>query len=297
MARKSNPKRHHFVPQMLLNGFTDDDGWLYVFNRAAAARGILRSRPQQTFAENHLNTAYDLDGRRDFSNEQFLSQLESDSAPIADKIVSAARNFDVPALMPEEKGIWDRFFICQWYRVPDMHMPEEDMGHNLTRITSDLASELSRRNALTPEVIAIRDSLLSDPDERSRTVKSVRARIGVESSDTEPMRIIADKGIRIARISKPNRSFVIGSNPISKMTHSPDRSHLADPAVEAWLPIAHDVAIAPALSRGQEQLLLVKDNRFVKQLNQSIAQQSSAFAGRSSTLVRSLARKAHTYST
>ena len=166
------------------------------------------------------------------------------------------------------------------------------MEHNLIHIAQDLASDLARRNALTPEVIEIRNSLLSDPDERSRTIRSVKARIAVESDDTEPMRIIADKGIRVALISKANRSLVVGSNPISKMTHSPSRSHLSDPAVEAWLPIAHDVAVAPALSRGQEELQLIKDNRFVRQLNQSIVQQSSAFAGRSLALVTSLARKA-----
>lgn len=25
----SVPKRHHYVPQMILNGFTDSDGWLH----------------------------------------------------------------------------------------------------------------------------------------------------------------------------------------------------------------------------------------------------------------------------
>ena len=123
MARRSKSKRHHFVPQMLLNSFTDDDGWLYVFNSAGAARGILRLRPKQAFAENHLNTAYDLDGCRDYSNEQILSRLEGDSAPIADKIVSAARNLELPALMPEESesgidslyasGTAFRICICQ----------------------------------------------------------------------------------------------------------------------------------------------------------------------------------------
>ena len=75
--RVSNPKRHHYVPKMLLQNFTDDNGRLYVFDRRLPEKGVRISSPKQAFVENNMYLQYAYGGgEKDYSIEHSLSQLE-----------------------------------------------------------------------------------------------------------------------------------------------------------------------------------------------------------------------------
>ena len=80
------PKRQHYVPQMLLRRFTDEDGFLYWCNGSK----IQKSRPKQVFFENHLYTKYNDDGEVDVSVENHLSIMEGSNSPIIEKIINSA---------------------------------------------------------------------------------------------------------------------------------------------------------------------------------------------------------------
>ncbi len=48
-------KRHHYLPQFYLRGFTDNKGEFYVFDKQTEE--IRKSNPLNSFFENHRNTA------------------------------------------------------------------------------------------------------------------------------------------------------------------------------------------------------------------------------------------------
>ena len=96
--------------------------------------------------------------------------------------------------------------------------------------------------------------------------------------------LLKNKGLRIGIIRKDTKSFVIGSNPILKM------SHLADTSSEFWLPIAHDIAITPYGSRHTEEISELEDQK-VRSLNEKIFEQSTKIAGCSKKLLCSLSNK------
>ena len=92
-------------------------------------------------------------------------------------------------------------------------------------------------------------------------------------------------GVAVIRNPKPRRSFVIGSNPVVKMSN-PGRSHLADPTVEVWLPLARDVAVTPC--PGERDKVISANDRHIRAINKGIFQQSTVVAGCSRELIESV---------
>ena len=105
----------------------------------------------------------------------------------------------------------------------------------------------------------------------------------------EAISALASRGLGIAVVNNPNKSFILGSMPLVKLTN-PGETHLAHPNVELWFPISFDTAVTPFGSRGDERLVTVSSEQ-VRLLNRLIARQSSTFASRSKVLVASLARE------
>ena len=83
---------------------------------------------------------------------------------------------------------------------------------------------------------------------------------------------------------------MIGSKPIV-IVRPEANTHLADPSVFAWLPVAYNVAVTPALTAGEVELFEITNNQFVRGLNNATLDQSDAIAGRSRILVESLTKK------
>jgi len=69
----------------------------------------------------------------------------------------------------------------------------------------------------------------------------------------------------------------------------PGRTHFADETVQAWLPIAHDVAVGPGRPGPRPEELFIPDDEFIRNLNEGTFKQSTMIAGRSERLVASLA--------
>jgi hypothetical protein len=105
------PKSHHFISQMLLRRFANEDGKLFFFSKQFPEKGVLTSAPKNLFNEQHLYTFRDIGGKPDIRLEHFYARLESLAEPIVEKIVAAARNGVVPRLTSGEREIWDLFVL------------------------------------------------------------------------------------------------------------------------------------------------------------------------------------------
>lgn len=270
---------------MLLRRFTDERERLFVFDKRFPEKGVLTSTPRQAFSENYLYLRYANDGSRDYSIEQALGRIEGIANEIIEKVVLAAWGRKCPDLTRMEKESWDQYFLSQWRRVPDVYPSEQVVDDDLSQIVDDLKGRLVSGRLSTKAL----EHFLADKSMVSQIKQNARAGVAVTLGE-EALNILESKGLCIAIITSSKRSFVIGSNPIAKSTPL-GRTHLADPEVYAWLPIAHDVAITPALSRGQEELVEARDKGWVRRLNEATFNQSTAIAGRSRRLVESLARK------
>ena len=279
----SIPKRHHFVPRMLLRRFTDENGRLHFFDKRIAEKGVLSASPANLFVERHLYTQHGEDGDKDVSVETMLAGLEGPADKIIEKIISAARTGQLPNLTPSEKSSWDQYFYYQWKRVPDVHdgiVSSAEFEEWIRQFVEEFEETIR-------PLTADEHSKMKDPKVLAGIRQNARVQAVAKPGD-EMVRILGDKGLLVAIIPNPKKSFVIGSHPVVKLTY-PGRSNLADPSVEVWLPLAHDVAVTPGFSRVTEKLVELNEDRHIRMINEATLKQSTAIAGRSRTLVASLA--------
>jgi hypothetical protein len=98
-----------------------------------------------------------------------------------------------------------------------------------------------------------------------------------------------DRGLAIAVIDIPKKSFVLGSFPVVKLT-TPHSSNLRDIRTEAWLPVSSRIAIGLGQAQGTETIIQLNEQSLIRDLNMAIAKQSTMFAAASEQLVRSLSK-------
>lgn len=103
-------RRHHTVPQMLSKRFTDHDGKFHVYYKNRRKKYDYCT-PNGVFWKPHFYTSRTADGKKDTTLEDDFSKLESNTDPIIEKIVDAARVGKKPNLSDNEKKYGMGLFI------------------------------------------------------------------------------------------------------------------------------------------------------------------------------------------
>ena len=275
----SDPKRHHYVPKMLLKRFVDNNGNLWVYRKDSSDQKVFPAKPDNVFLETDLYTQFDQTGTKDTSVEKQFSTLEGQADLVIEKIITQARSGRQPSLTLGEKKTWDEFLYCQWIRVPQMY-------NDTIADESFLNAVRDAENSLGP----MSDETRADIFQKKEILKKsawVRAAGMPFTDDSDVLEILEKKGLCIAVIRNPKKSFIIGSLPVRKVT-PPGHTDLSDPHVEALLPISHDVIVTPAYEQGLEKIIEMNDGNYIRELNKQALAQSDAIAGRARALIESL---------
>ena len=276
----SKPKRHHYIAQMHSKRFADPDGILYVFDKRFPHKGVQKRTPRNLFVEGDFYTQFDDKGNKDVSVEtEFLAPLEGEASPVIERIVSAARRGDPPNLSPDEKDVWVRFSYNQFVRVPEKREKYKE------EILEEIRNEIDFIRQFRP--FTDRELSILDDEERLERLWRNSSVQNARRTSVKVSGVLSKKriGVAVIRNPKPRRSFVIGSNPVVKMSH-PERSHLADPTVEVWLPLARDVAVSPC--PGESDKVVSANDRHIRAINRGIFQQSTVIAGCSREVIEAL---------
>lgn len=274
----SIPKDQHYIPRMLLKEFTDKEGNLSFYDKRHSDKGVRKRAPKNLFYERHLYTQVAEDGTQDASVEtEFLAVLESQASPVIEKIISAARLGHPPNLSPVEKDIWLRFYYGLFSRVPDRLDVASDEVRQIVLARIHFASQLR-------PLIDLERSVRDNPEIMNRLLKNGSIQNLQMPLRPEMSEFLAKMSIVVAVIEelRPDRSFIIGSNPVVKMSH-PERPHLSDLDLEVWLPLASDVAVFP--SPWESDKVILANDRNIRAINKGIFQQSTVIAGCSRELI------------
>lgn len=266
---------------MLLRRFCDGSGKLWYYNKRAPHLGVASGTPQALFFEKHFYTL-DEGGVKDTSLESYFAQLEGAANAVIEKICLAARAGKPPKLTSDEKRDWDLFFYFQWKRTPDSISSTMSKADFETSLAESIAYFEEHVRPLTEKE---RELAMSEAG-RKRIRENARVK-AIGDPGSEVQTVLNNMGIGIAVIRKPNKSFIIGSNPIAKLT-PPGETRLGQPDVEAWLPIAADVAVCPVPGKDKEIVMTLDDDRWLRGFNAAILRESTLIAGRSEALVSSL---------
>ena len=229
-----------------------------------------------------LYTQYDDHEEKDTSIENSLSSLETKATPVIKKIIDSARDDRPPELTSDEKNIWDVFFLIQSFRTPDVLDP---IVNKYPDWMSEIIDEYEKEyGPPTEEEI----KKVSDPKQIDRAKRNLRATTVTRlTPGSKVFKILQSRGLIIGIVRKPNKSFIIGSNPAAKFYHK-----LSDLKAEWHLPIAHDITVTHHSShpREKERIAEITGDHTIRKINEAICKQSSSIAGSSRKLIASLAR-------
>ena len=140
----SSPKRHHYLPEFYLNGFTRDD-LLWLFDRKAAE--FRRQAPRNTAVIGHYYTSQTESGEKDYSIETHLAKMEGEAKPIIDKLDAGER------ISAEERVGLAYFLALLLCRTPKHAREIEEIGDAMHKLlakemipTVEAAAELLRKS-------------------------------------------------------------------------------------------------------------------------------------------------------
>ena len=276
----SNPKRHHYIPKMLLKHFADERGYLYSFDKESRDKSVKRRNPKTLFTERHLYSFHNSDGEKDYSTErEYLQQLEGKASPIVDKIVCTARQDELPNLTPNESDVWVEFLFTQWKRLPDLRdrsafdqlqsEQNQQRYRKLKGLADDEAIDLKEMEEFIQHEVWPRAITMSSEFVENRILPTLRR-----------------MNLWVGIVQKEQSGLFIGSNPIVKALPHLDLDH---PDAEIWMPLAHDVAVV--LRHGQPDTLFYSTDEFNQKLNERVFEQSKVIAGRSREQTKLLRRE------
>jgi hypothetical protein len=283
MARmRQTSANHHYVPQAILRNFSFDGETVFYFTKRAPQRGVETRNVQSIFKRRHLNSTISQDGSRSDHLEEFYS-TEFD-----DKIVSFLSKYGSVAASQSEVRVSDtdkRFFVQFLYnlmkRTPEFHEVANIAG-KLDEMVPVAIRDYEREFGKLPES---EQRNINDPKVRERIIQNARVDVLARQSDSI-LELMASREVCFARPIRSAKSFVIGSNPVVRMTNNRDmRLDIGD--VELWAPFSPSLAIGLLTPRHRNNVFQL-DDTFVRHFNRSVLLESLAVAARSRELLESL---------
>lgn len=269
----STPKLQHYVPQMILRRFADENGLLFCCHGAEAGKPIWKSKPENVFAENHLYTVRNDDGDSDVSIEKDFSILEGKVSVVIDKIIEAALKGETPGLDTDEKDILLRYLCRQRRRTPDgaRAIVEKHMDQQIDEFPAFYEACVGR--PCTPDELA----QINDPADHERYRKNAFSRFSSFEPRVDVLEMLRNTSIVTAVIQNPKKNFVCGSRPIDGFGD--------------WFTVDCKVAVKLTPPRGIDNLVILDSTSTsaIRQINKDIVKRSTFFAGPSQRLIESLA--------
>ena len=298
----SRSQQHHSNPKMLLKNFCDDDGLLWMGERTGGE--IKHIAPKKAFIINDLNTSYifprgprneeEFRGsiKKSDQYERILSQIESEAAPVVQRVIEQARHKRFPQLSGEDDKKLKRFILAMARRTPESQKRIAADKDANDVVWSILEMEAEKGNI--PELPG-RDVFDRDPfvaEVKKKVIASASAKYAAGDHPRERDReeqFCRETGLYFAVICMPKREFVIGSHGLAIV----QSTYGNDPAEGCWLPIAHDVAVKPTSFPDREYLLPLDRSydRIIKSINNASTAQSQRIAARSKALVYALIKE------
>ena len=263
-----------------LRNFRDSNWKIYGFVKSNPARGVFATTPKNLMVEKDLYALLGESGPTRQAVEECFSRHEDREKAIAEKIITAARNNAPPRLTPEEKSICHHLHYRTWVRTPDI-AAEKDEHMEPFNIDAFLEWYRKERN-LDAHDMAIAQAFLRDSDNQKVADHDSHVMTVASPPTLDVIKNLQAHGLKIARIPRPNKSFVIGSYALAPVRHRREGHGV-------WLPISHDVAVTPFGPPWKEELVELTQDDDIRAINEASFRRNSIVAARSKQLLRSLA--------
>jgi hypothetical protein len=275
----NNPKKQHFVPEMLSKRFARPDGRFFFHDRRLDDNLIRPTTPSNILHQRYLYSPTNAKGDRDFSLEHRYGQIEAAANALFDCMEQVLERGVAPVLQGTNRDLLDLFIYEQWRRVPDMH--DQALAHEgfRSRIGTAISDYEQRYGPLPDDRKA---ELVESLNERD-VLKEIPGR-ALKKSSGVVRRAFRNKTLVIAE-APSNTEYIIGSYNVVKTSHGP--TDLNDGSVEIWLAFTPRFA---AVLQGQKNAAphVLSDADQVHAINSAVAAKSSIIASKNVALIEAL---------
>ena len=297
--RLTGPKRHHFLPQSYLEGFTRD-GKLAVYDREKDEVRV--QQPINTGVIGHFYTLEDREGRRRFELEEMFSDLEGKVSPVLKKL---AKREDISA---DERSNMAIYVAMATFRTPDFI-------DSLKAINSGLIGDMAKR--MFSDVEQVKENLRGKPEapKNESELKDEAERL-VDFAQSDAYQVVTDHKWAVSMAVKmaleiapilagrnwfvlhcPNekKSFITSDAPAILTTVTPRENSFygigyANDDALVIFPLAHSCLLVICGNDGGFGHVKA-DEKHCRQINMTIADRCQRFLiARDAVLVRSLAK-------
>lgn len=279
MTKKATrPKRHHFIPQMMLRHFADNDGQLWFWRRDLKPGDTRKTSTQNLFVEKDLYTFVQNNGEKDVALETFFANLEGAGATFINSLATIVRGGQIPELDAGAWEFWSHFFYFHLKRTPGAIAAfAEQMNFD----------ELVRQTA--GKIRAIRLETGGDADEENLEEKIRKNAIVMAQAAKPSAEVLAAferMGLAIYKVVNSRKSFIVTDVPGAAARFKLTDGSMSRPTL--FVPLTWDIAVGQ-LTGGRRTEVITVDGDQVRRMNEASAARSLVIAGRSAELISSLA--------
>lgn len=279
MAEGERPRRHHYIPKMILRNFANEEDGLFFWRRAFGPGEIKSTWPDNLFVEGDLYTLFDSAGAKDTSLESAFAKLEDVGADFLRQLLEIVRNGRVPKPDAGAWEFWRQFFYYQMKRAP--------------AYMRDIASKTGHMDNVTRSIVEAKESGLYPPEsipdlDDAEDMKRLYRNSLVHAQALKPSDMVANvlrsRGM-VIYVTPPGKQLVIGELPNARARIG---TAVGGESV-LFMPVASDVALG-LLDRPDkvEVVHLTRDE--TRAMNVATTEQSVLIAGANMALLASLSR-------
>jgi Protein of unknown function (DUF4238) len=279
--QNNGPKRHHFIPQMILRHFSDNDGQLWFWRRDFAKGNARKANAQNLFVKKDLYTFTAADGSKDVALEVFFSKLEGAGAKFISQLTDIIRSGETPKLDDSAWEFWGQFFYYHLKRTPGAiaFFAEQMNFDEMIDKTYQKIKAVRAETGGDAEEQGLRDKI-----RQNAIVTAQRA-----PPSKEVLALFETLGLAIYKIADSAKSFVVGDVPGATAKFRSPNGQWSHPTL--FLPLTWDIAVGK-LQGGRKVEIIEVDRDQVRLMNIATTARSRVIAGRSSALINSLSADA-----
>ncbi len=276
MAPEPQPKYHHHVPKFLIQNWAGRESKVWSWNRFER---ITREKdPLTVLGEKYANRFIDLEGQKNVSVEHDLASIESDFSICVRDLLSQLKLDKLPPLGSPLVVTLNNLFWNMIVRSPHMrarHKVNENFYDE--QIVAKILAEQSKGAEFQIDTTP----LLQDSQEKDNLMQHINVLAFGEASLNAPSNI-HQTGIAILIPQRPNKSFVLGLNPVGRI--------LVDGRAITALPVAPNVAISPFGPKDSFSTFRIDDNQ-LRSFNTMVWNNSDEVVSSSQELLISLSEQ------
>jgi hypothetical protein len=242
-------KKHHYVPQSLLNNFKYDKNKIFVFDKKR--RTSFPSSIIDAGSENHFNTVVRNGERLNF--EEMLQKNDDDLAYLVEKIID---NRNTHCLTDLEKEKFLSVVVVQMIRTKMYRTSMKSVSEQLVRQFSEKEWDLDLEVPTENDVRESSLSLLSSYKDFTSHMKAISGKLGFLIQ------------------SNTNEDFIISDNPITRHNTFPYGDvGLSCHGIEVYFPISPSLTFAlycPTIIKKMNSYVLSQSESPTKALYENI---------------------------